>query len=63
MKVFWLLLVIVAIIWYSTITALVAFKGAFDIKNMFIRMSDKLKLQGESSEKGKEAMEKSEDIQ
>ncbi len=39
MKLFWLLIVIVSIIWYSTVTVLVAFKGAIDIREMLKRMT------------------------
>jgi hypothetical protein len=35
---FWLLLTIACVVWYSTITVYVAFKGAIDIKNMLARL-------------------------
>ena len=31
---FWLILTIAAVVWYSTITVYVSFKGVFDIKHM-----------------------------
>lgn len=31
---FWLLITIAVIVWYSTITVYVSWKGFFDIKNM-----------------------------
>ena len=35
---FWLLLTIASVVWYSTITVYVAYKGAIDIKNMLARL-------------------------
>jgi hypothetical protein len=35
---FWFVLLWVAILWYSTITVYVAFKGYFDIRNMLKRL-------------------------
>lgn len=37
---FWLLATAACVIWYSTITAYVAVKGAFDIKDMLMRLSE-----------------------
>jgi hypothetical protein len=38
---FWLSLTIACIVWYSTVTIYVAFKGIADIKQMLARLSDK----------------------
>ena len=35
---FWWALTVACVIWYSTITVYVAFKGAKDIKNMLARL-------------------------
>ncbi len=37
---FWLLLTAACLIWYSTITVYVAFKGAKDIKGMLKRLEE-----------------------
>jgi hypothetical protein len=39
---FWYLLTIACIVWYSTITIYVAFRGSFDIKNMLARLAKDL---------------------
>jgi hypothetical protein len=36
---FWLGLVVACLIWYSTVTVYVAFKGVADIKSMLRRLS------------------------
>lgn len=36
---FWLVLTIACVVWYSTITLYVAFKGAFDIRGMLARLA------------------------
>jgi hypothetical protein len=38
---FWLLLTIACIVWYSTVTVYVGFKGIADIKQMLARLSEK----------------------
>ena len=38
---FWWLLAMTCVVWYSTITVYVAFKGVFDIKNMLRRLAEK----------------------
>jgi hypothetical protein len=38
--IFWFLLTMVCVAWYSTITIYVAIKGATDIKQMLKRLSD-----------------------
>jgi len=38
---FWLLLTIVALVWYSTVTVYVAVRGAFDIQQMLRRLRDR----------------------
>jgi len=43
---FWWLLTAAALLWYSTITVYIAFKGALDIKHMLAR----LKASAETSE-------------
>jgi hypothetical protein len=40
---FWFLLTVACVAWYSTITVYVAIRGAFDIKGMLARLSDKQK--------------------
>jgi hypothetical protein len=37
---FWLSITIACIVWYSTVTIYVAFKGIADIKQMLARLSD-----------------------
>jgi hypothetical protein len=37
---FWYLMTAACVVWYSTITVYVAYKGAFDIKNMLKRLAD-----------------------
>lgn len=44
---FWLLLTIACVVWYSTITVYVAFKGAIDIKNMLARLDATKKREAE----------------
>lgn len=41
MKYFWLILTIIAICWYTFVTAYVAFKGVTDIKEMLARLASK----------------------
>jgi GH15 family glucan-1,4-alpha-glucosidase len=41
MKQFWFLLTTACLVWYSTVTVYVAFKGAADIKNMLARLAGK----------------------
>jgi hypothetical protein len=38
---FWLSLTIACIVWYSTVTIYVGFKGIADIKRMLARLSEK----------------------
>ena len=37
---FWWLLTAAVLVWYSTITAYVAFKGSFDVKHMLARLKE-----------------------
>jgi hypothetical protein len=37
---FWWILTIAAVVWYSTITVYVAFRGALDIRQMLKRLDD-----------------------
>lgn len=37
---FWWLMTAACVVWYSTITIYVAFKGAKDIKNMLARLDE-----------------------
>ena len=37
---FWLLLTVAVMVWYSTITVYVAYKGAHDIKHMLRNLKD-----------------------
>ncbi len=37
-KTFWFVIMLASMIWYSTITIYVAFRGAFDIREMFRRL-------------------------
>jgi hypothetical protein len=47
---FWLTLTIAVVVWYSTITVYVAYKGAHDIKNMLRDLkADHAKKQNEAS--------------
>lgn len=39
-KTFWLILTVAALLWYTIITAYVAFKGAGDIRGMLERLED-----------------------
>ena len=41
MKQFWFLLTMACLVWYSTVTVYVAYKGAGDIKSMLKRLADK----------------------
>ncbi|HRH43074.1 MAG TPA: hypothetical protein PKY82_15700 [Pyrinomonadaceae bacterium] len=41
MKTFWFILTIAAVVWYSFVTAYVAFKGVGDIRQMLKNLSDK----------------------
>ena len=36
----WYLMTAACVVWYSTITIYVAYKGAFDIKHMLKRLAD-----------------------
>jgi len=38
---FWLLLTMVALVWYSTVTVYVAVRGTFDIRQMLRRLRDR----------------------
>jgi len=38
---FWLLLTMVALVWYSTVTVYVAIRGTFDIRQMLRRLRDR----------------------
>lgn len=44
---FWWLLTAACVVWYSTVTIYVAFKGAKDIKNMLARL-DAIRKQEEA---------------
>lgn len=37
---FWLILLIAALVWYSTVTIYVAIRGAFDIRSMLRRLGE-----------------------
>lgn len=39
-KMFWLVLTVVALIWYTSVTVYVAFKGVGDIKEMLRNLKD-----------------------
>lgn len=41
MKYFWLFLTFAAVVWYTFVTAYVAFKGVTDIKEMLARLASK----------------------
>jgi hypothetical protein len=41
MKYFWLILTIIAVVWYTFVTAYVSFKGVADIKEMLKRLGEK----------------------
>jgi hypothetical protein len=49
--VFWLLLVMACVVWYSTITVYVAIKGGYDIRRMLRRLSEE---PAEPRQEGKE---------
>lgn len=38
MKTFWYALTIACLVWYTVVTAYVAFKGSFDIKHMLANL-------------------------
>jgi hypothetical protein len=38
---FWLFITVACVIWYSTVTVYVAFKGIADIKQMLARLAEK----------------------
>jgi len=38
MEIFWLILIIGCLAWYSTITVYVAFKGIYDIRDMLANL-------------------------
>lgn len=44
---FWFLLVIACLVWYSTITVYVAYRGFFDIQHMLKRLGDANQQQGD----------------
>jgi hypothetical protein len=46
---FWWWLTVACLVWFSTITVYVAFRGAFDIKHMLARLAA-LKAQHDESE-------------
>ncbi len=41
MKYVWLILTVVAVVWYTFVTAYVAFKGVTDIKEMLKKLNEK----------------------
>lgn len=43
MKTFWLILTIVALLWYIFVTLFVSYKGVADIKGMLKRLSEQNK--------------------
>ncbi len=43
MRYFWLILTIAAVVWYTFVTAYVAFKGVTDIKDMLRSLASKQK--------------------
>jgi hypothetical protein len=45
---FWLLLTIACLVWYSTVTVYVGFKGIADIKQMLARLETKGQGEGET---------------
>jgi hypothetical protein len=47
---FWLLITIACIVWYTTVSVYVGFKGIADIKQMLARLSEK-KAAGEDGAK------------
>jgi hypothetical protein len=38
MNIFWLIMMIAVVVWYSTITVYVAIRGAYDIKHMLAEL-------------------------
>ncbi len=46
---FWLAMMVAVVIWYSTITIYISFRGAIDIKEMLARL-DKLAKEEKSPE-------------
>jgi hypothetical protein len=49
---FWLSITIACIVWYSTITIYVAFKGVADIKQMLARLATEAQRDGETRGQG-----------
>jgi hypothetical protein len=47
---FWLSITIACIVWYSTVTIYVAFKGVADIKQMLARLATEAQRHGEEKE-------------
>jgi hypothetical protein len=47
---FWLVITIACIVWYSTVTVYVAFKGIADIKQMLARLATEAQRHGEEKE-------------
>jgi hypothetical protein len=47
MRLFWALLTVACVVWYSTITIYVAIRGAFDIKHMLKRLASEQENVGE----------------
>ena len=41
MRYFWLILTIIAVVWYIFVTAYVSYKGVADIKSMLKSLADK----------------------
>jgi hypothetical protein len=48
MRTFWLVLTVIAVLWYTFVTAYVAFKGVADIKEMLRNLSRKAEDQPET---------------
>jgi hypothetical protein len=48
---FWLLLTIACLVWYSTVTVYVGFKGIADIKQMLARLSAQSAVQNGERER------------
>ena len=49
---FWLALTAACVLWYSTITIFVAFKGVKDIRGMLHRLAEKAGMRGDADEQG-----------
>jgi hypothetical protein len=50
LRLFWALLTIACVVWYSTITVYVAIRGALDIKHMLKRLAEQESGGGDSPE-------------